>query len=252
MKFRYQYRTKDNKLHHGEVSAPNRDAVYVLLREKGIRPSRVEEAPGFLNAVLGKGKRWIAIVSLVVLVLILVCVLILLRQANKDLVIESMDKDVYERRSQIYGDPGVLRECSAQKWGNVFDSAGDRLLAAFAVPGNVGVSSSSKDLSMEESSFLACVQTNVVVSANDLAEVAKMKRMVNWMKREARTYLSSGGTVRSYIERLQERQREELDVFYRMKKILQNSQNEAQWRDVNSRLRAMGLPMIDRTEDHND
>ena len=60
VRFVYQYRTHDNAVRSGEVSAADRDAAYRALKEKGIRPSRLEEAPGLANKIFGKGKRWIA------------------------------------------------------------------------------------------------------------------------------------------------------------------------------------------------
>ena len=56
MKFTYQYRTKDNAIQHGVVSATDKDAAYAALRAYGIKPSRVEELPGFFNKLFGKGK----------------------------------------------------------------------------------------------------------------------------------------------------------------------------------------------------
>lgn len=66
MKFNYEYRTSDNKLHEGVVSAASRDDAFAVLKARGIRPGRVTEAPGVFNKLFGKGKRWIAIVALAV------------------------------------------------------------------------------------------------------------------------------------------------------------------------------------------
>lgn len=64
MKFVYEYRTSDNALHHGSVAAADRDAAFAALKARGVRPARLVEAPGFLNKLFGKGKRWIAIAVL--------------------------------------------------------------------------------------------------------------------------------------------------------------------------------------------
>lgn len=76
MKFVYEYRTSDNIRHEATVSASNRDVAFAVLKERGIRPSRLEEAPGFFNRLLGKGKRWLAIVVLFVLLVITTLTLI--------------------------------------------------------------------------------------------------------------------------------------------------------------------------------
>ena len=64
MKFVYEYRTSDNALHSGRIAALDRDAAFAALKARGIRPARLVEAPGLVNKVFGKGKRWIAIVAL--------------------------------------------------------------------------------------------------------------------------------------------------------------------------------------------
>ena len=78
MKFNYEYRTSDNKLHGGVVRAASRDDAFAVLKARGIRPGRVTEASGVFNKLFGKGKRWIAIVALAVA--LVVAVIFLLRQ----------------------------------------------------------------------------------------------------------------------------------------------------------------------------
>ena len=53
VRFTYEYRTSDNALHKGVIDASDRDAVYVALRARGIKPSRVDEAPGLFNKLFG-------------------------------------------------------------------------------------------------------------------------------------------------------------------------------------------------------
>ena len=64
MLFNYEYRTSGNEPRRGSLRARTRDDVYAELKARGIRPSRVFEAPGFLNKLFGKGKRWLAILAL--------------------------------------------------------------------------------------------------------------------------------------------------------------------------------------------
>lgn len=70
MKFRFEYRTSDNVLHRGEIAAPDRESAFARLKEQGIRPARLEDAPGLGNKIFGKGKRWLAIALLAILVLV--------------------------------------------------------------------------------------------------------------------------------------------------------------------------------------
>lgn len=66
MKFLYQYKTSENELRDGVVSAASRDAVYLALKKQGVRPSRVELAPGVLNRIAALGKRVWTIAALAV------------------------------------------------------------------------------------------------------------------------------------------------------------------------------------------
>ena len=57
MKFRYEYRTRDNARHEGVIDAPDREGVYAALKAQGVRPSFVAEVPGFFNKLFGKVKQ---------------------------------------------------------------------------------------------------------------------------------------------------------------------------------------------------
>lgn len=71
MKFLYEYRTRENELKEGAIDAPNREAAFAALKAQGIRPARLYDAPGLLNKLLGKGKRWTAIAVLSVVCAVL-------------------------------------------------------------------------------------------------------------------------------------------------------------------------------------
>lgn len=75
MRFDYEYRTRENELKRGSISASSREAVFATLKRQGINPSRVKLADGVLNAIASLGKRTLAIVLLgVALLVILVLV----------------------------------------------------------------------------------------------------------------------------------------------------------------------------------
>ena len=87
-------------------------------------------------------------------------------------------------------------------------------------------------------------RTLLTVLPTDLAEVAKMKRMVNGMKRELAAYLEAGGKVEDYIERLDIRQQAEKALYERTAAELKRTDDPDVWLQRNSALRAMGLPMV--------
>lgn len=242
MKFLYQYRTRQNQLKSGVVDASSREDAFSVLKSQGIKPCRMEEAPGFFNKLFGKGKRWIAIGLLSLLVGVSFVVSLSLKSVVKDLTNEVEDLTVYEKRSQIYGDPALLSIVAADGWLAVFPMLGDRFLAAYAIPGRNVVYQGKPPLKH----IAEAIKRNVEIYPDDYAEVATIKRMVNWMKREARTYVADGGTVEGYVKRLARRQREEAQYYFRIKQELSRTDDPVKWADRNEGLRAMGLPMIER------
>ena len=233
MKFLYAYHDKDNKRQEGLVCAASRDAAYACLKKQGVKPVRVEVAPGLMNHVLLIGKRGFAIVLLSLASVIAVIYAVSIRS-------EAYQEALEEPRQQLYGDPVVLREAERCKWANVFTSAFDRRLAAYAIPGR------SFDAVLDGSTEVDLKPVEILPT--DLSEHAKMKRIVNGMKREMGKYLAAGGTVDGYFRRLDIRQNAERGICERFRRELSHETNAAVWNEKNSKLRAMGLPMVERDE----
>lgn len=252
MRFVYQYRSSDNEVHVGEICAPDREAVFAALRANGIRPGMVKEAPGFFNKLFGKGKRWIAIAVLSTLLAALAIYVIALRS----MVASSSSIADVERRGQIYGDPLVLQKCESGHWRDFLSNEGDVILARFAQPGDSQVLREPRIGNAQLLSESAAEDVEVLES--DIPEVARMKRMVNWMKRELRSYMSAGGTFDGYLDRLYERQRTEAKIYesrlldlerIRMAVATSNGANVAealkQWELINGELRDLGLKTVE-------
>ena len=243
MKFIYEYRTSDNVRHAGEIAATDQRAAYVALKAKGIRPSRLTDAPGFFNALLGKGKRWLAIAALLVLVGVLVVAWSKKRREASRLVADEAYSRLYEDRSQLYGDPVVIAEANQVGWANVFMNVGDRYLAYHAIPGRKCGCGKTIPAQVVEAIFKG-MNNPVPVDDDDLAEIAQMKRMVNGMKLELQEYVKAGGSVSSYLRRMEIRQRAEVGILERVHGELQRSNDTSLWKKKNAELRAMGLPMV--------
>ena len=104
MKFLYAYKSADNVRHEGAIRASSRDAAFAALKAGGIKPIRVDEAPGFFNKLFGKGKRWIAIAFLTIVAVAS------LHYAHRTKV-ETAPSN-FEDRAQLYGDPEVISAAS--------------------------------------------------------------------------------------------------------------------------------------------
>ena len=246
MRFLYEYRTHNNERRSGTINATDREAVFAILKAEGIRPSIVREAPGICNRLFGKGKRWMLIGVLLVVVAVLA--FILYRQIENANAIES--SGMFAIRSQIYGDAWVLKTISADRWVSVFSSEGDRFLACHAIPGrDCGCSLMAADVRAKVVRTLSTEVDNLCeISDDDLSEVAEIKRMVNWMKGELKAYLNAGGTAEKYASRLDIRQAAEIGILKRSQDELRNATDERLWRMTNLKLRNMGLPMIQPLE----
>lgn len=246
MKFIYEYRTSDNSRHTGVVCASSRDSAYSLLKKQGIKPSRLADAPGLANLVIGKGKRWIAIVLLAVLVCSLAFVI--LSGGSDDGVIYSFDSKL---RRQPIGDAAIIDQGVRTGWESVFSEEGERFLASFAVP---GVPAGLRNTSVQE--IEKALSRRVEVLGSDGIEARQIKSMVEGMKEELRQFLAQGGSIKRYGEKLVRRQEEEIGYYNRAKNEIECAQKsgmsktqlEALWENRNASLRAMGVKLVTMPE----
>jgi len=243
VKFVFEYRTSDNVRHEGVINAASRDAAFMALREKGIRPSRMAEAPGLLNKFLGKGKRWLAIGVLVGVVAILFFKLIVNEKQNK--VELSSAFDVTDRH-QIYGDAAIITAGVKTDWQSVLPRSGDRLLSKFIQPG-VRVSRVFLQNGASDDLF-SVMDEDLKISDDDLLEHRQVKAIVNGLRREMNEYLRDGGSVYTFLERLTERQEVEAAIYRRLEKEVQEAKGSKDlysiWAKKNEELRSLGIRTI--------
>ena len=91
---------------------------------------------------------------------------------------------------------------------------------------------------------------DIAISADDPREIRELKQIVNGMRDEMRTYLANGnGTPRSYWRRLNERTLEELRIYDRTKRELENEKSSDIWEQKNEALRTLGLRTIPLPEE---
>ena len=251
MKFLYQYRTPDNKQHRGGIRAATKEAAYAALRQQGIKPSRVEEAPGFFNKLFGKGKRWIAIVMLGALCLAL-CVVV---ARVRGVAYSTLD---FTTRHQILGDSVAISRGVTESWREVFSRPGDRYLSCYAQPGvpvakvEPGVLSAVVEDMKENLGADA-----VAVAEGDLDEVKQIKRIVAGMRQELFEYVRDGGTVEQYVMCLAERQKYEVGLRNRVRDRLAQLRRSRklegeyveEWKKANLELRKFGIAFVPLEED---
>lgn len=255
MRFTYQYRTSGNEVRRGEVSARDREAAFAALKARGIRPAHVDEAPGIFNKLFGKGKRWIAIGVLATALTASLAAIALMGGRGRP---------AFEERAQLFGDPFVLGKLSADGWRTAFPDEGDAWFARHAVPGaECGCAKDEAERLRKGTAQPILSPAPVAIGRDDGDELAKMKRMVNCMKREYARYLDAGGTEAQYRIECETRLVVERQIAQRIAKELGNlerkltpetrPQIEKAWDEKNALLRSMGLmtfPMPESDDGH--
>lgn len=228
----FLYRYQDGAAVREErIKASSEADAYSLLRKSGVRPMKVWPAPGFLNRLSALGKRGLAIVVLSAVCGVLSLVLYFaLRTPHSALSAQP--------RHQIYGDPALMSELRASGYANVFENEGDRILAFYAQPGVlVQPSQANHEALTADATF--------TVAADDPREVRELKAIVLGMKDELRDYLANGiGTPRTYLDRLDARQRKESEIFSLAVDALKDKTDPSEYEKVNASLRRIGLKTI--------
>ena len=243
MKFGYSYKTSDGVRHESTFEAKSNEAVFAALRAQGIKPMKVWEihSPYYIS----KRTRLIIVLALA-LAASLVYTIRLSKTYHSSLITHHSDA-LASPRHQIYGDPAIWENIERDNFASVFKSSGDRILALYAIPGravtdSLGLSRAALLKALED-----CKDEDVVVEETDAAEAVELKKIVQGMKEELRWYVADGvGSVESYLNRLRERQEEEIRIYERTSAELENNTDEKLREERNAALRAMGLRTIPR------
>ena len=262
MKYTYAYKTSDGTRHEATMDAESREAVFAALRERGIKAIKVVAADGSKanGEVRGVRKRVVALIALAAAIVVGVVAFILGESNNQ--TIEQSDNSPSSPRHQIYGDPAIVESFERGNFSVVFTNEFDRMLAWFAQPGKLmcprgtdprrlagdfaqaycATSCTSHDTSRSSREHSAECSRETV---NDSREVRELKQIVNGMREELREYLANGnGTPRSYWRRLLERTQQEMQIYERIRRELENEKNPAVWEEKNEALRRLGLRTI--------
>ena len=272
MKYTYAYKTSDGTRHEATMDAESREAVFAALRGRGIKAIKVVAADGSKanGEVRGVRKRVAAAVAVGAAVVVGIVAFILGESNNQ--TIEQSDNSPSSPRHQIYGDPAIVESFERGNFSVVFTNEFDRMLAWFAQPGKLmcprgtdprrlagdfaqaycatsctshdtsrsSLAECSRETNWHEGSDLPCQ-----FSSGDSREVRELKQIVNGMREELREYLANGnGTPRSYWRRLLERTQQEMQIYERIRRELENEKNPAVWEEKNEALRRLGLRTI--------
>ena len=248
MKFDYEYRTSDNVRHTGVIAASDREAAYAALKQRGIRPGFLAEAPGFFNKLFGKGKRWLAIFVLGVLCLVLGFFYF---QTSQTLQTSQTFQTSTVRR-QIIGDTAVIEKGIRTGWADVFALEGDRFLASFAIP---GVPAAIRTTTEEKLLKALSTKHQALGTGSDGLEARQIRAIVSGMKREINGLLEGGWTLREVGSALAKRQDREIAIYRqveneigRAKATLGEDDLLTLWERKNDELRNLGIRSVPMPE----
>lgn len=243
MKFVFGYKTSDNIRKEGVVDAPSRDAAYAKLKADGIRPFKVELAPGFVNRILSLGWRWFAIVVLSAAALGFLAYAMRMKKAAA----MALSPGHYADRHQLYGDPATIEAMESNAFADVFALPGERFLAFFAQPGRAVSVPDVLASGARDAEFLsACLTNSIAFSPEDPREITELKQIVNGIKEELRAYCGGGGDVPGFIRALYARQEEEATIYNRVLNELEGNPDPQLWEERNKSLRELGLRTVAR------
>lgn len=253
MKYTYAYKTSDGARHEAAMEAESRDAVFAALRAKGVRPIKVVAADGSKanGEVRGIRKRVVAV--LVVLAAAVVGGVAYFQGTRTGAALAANPAAVSPRH-QIYGDPAIMEGLERGDFAAHLPRMGDQMLAVFAQPGKLMCAKGANPRRIDEKSYAAfeayvsnelAAESDIVLDAADSREITELKQIVNGMRAEMREYLANGnGTPRSFWRRLNERTAQEIQIFERTRRELENESSPEVWESKNDALRRLGLRTI--------
>ena len=250
MKFTYAYKTSDGIRHKDSMNASSREEVFEALRARGIKAIKVVAADGSKANGEVRGVRKRVVAALVALAAACAGVVAYIGGEQTGASVAASPA-VSSPRHQIYGDPATTEGFGRGEFGDALPRRGDQLLAWFSQPGRLSCPKGTpqgelRRLGDENAAALVAVaDADVEIADSDSREVRELKQIVNGMRREMREYLANGnGTPRSYWRRLNERTREEAQIYERTRRELEKETDPVIWEDRNAALRRLGLRTI--------
>ena len=192
MTFAYTWRSSDGERHESEIDAPNRDAAFAALRERGIKAIKVTE--------IGGGKH-----SARRLVIAVVAAFLAAAGCGVWLMAPKDKEDPAPEGVAAIPRPRHFLGATIPV-GAIFKDPTERYLAVFAEPGrDVKV----RDEDFYEGAFAEAVGRPVMLLSSDSPPVAEFKRIVAGLKEEAAMQLKGGKGAKEVADWFADRQRME-------------------------------------------
>ena len=260
MKYTYAYKTSDGTRHEESMDAESREAVFAVLRAKGIKAIQVVAADGSKanGEIRGIRKRVLAAAVVGAAVLAVVGTVMVgrglrPRRGEPGVFALPVDFDSTVRR-QVIGDTAVIEKGIRTGWADVFELEGERFLASFAIP---GVPAGQRSTTEEEIRKALSTRHSALGTQSDSLEARQIVAIVEGLKDELRTFIAGGRhTIVEYGRRLVQRQEEEIAYYNRAKAEIEAAQKAKMpaaqlndlWEKRNESLRQMGVKLVPMPE----
>ena len=146
------------------MDAESREAVFEVLRKKGIRPIKVVAGDGSKanGEIRGVRRRVVGIAAVLAAIIAAIATSLYNRASTPPLP----GFEVEQTRRQIIGDAAIIDKGIATGWSDVFPDEGDRFFASFAIP---GVKAGQRNTTIKE--IDAALHRNVEVTVVDAAHL---------------------------------------------------------------------------------
>ena len=235
----YAWKSLDGVRREETIEAPSRDEAFRLLREKGIRPIKVDQVLRPIDRAINFARRF-GIVLVVAVVVFAVT-----RFMDRGGRLAPHNEPVAEPTLEIgeVAASGRVATPLPRKQVSVvgidlaaaFKYEGERYLARFASPGVLdGIDTRSLPEDTIES-----LKSRIIIQEDDSQEIIDLKRIVAGIKEDVSRFLASGKSLPNIAEWLALRQQMEAD--FRRQLIGGRERDRFSKDAINDKLRAMGL-----------
>ena len=243
------------------MEAESRDAVFVALRQRGIKAIKVVAADGSKANGEVRGVRKRVVVAAVFGAAVVTAILTVIIRSTPSTYTSG---DAASPRHQIYGDPVIVEAFERGDFDKVLTNRVDQMLAWFAQPGKLMCPKGTDPRRMGEEFAKAvgrrsgerrqdgasCPRRETPDGQGgrrpgDAREVLELRQIVRGMREEMAAYLANGnGTPRSFWRRLLERTQQEMQIYERTRRELEKETNPSVWEEKNEALRRLDLRTI--------
>lgn len=234
MKYIYCYQTKENENRRGEINARDRADAYRLLRKQGIRPYRI------IGDDPIRWQPWALGAAFLVLLCVCVVSLTLLFSSNNKQFVRK------NARFQISGDKTLIVKAFSEGWAGVFKSPLDCVLAMYAQPGWAVVPQEFSNSQIE--TFENDLKEEPALLVSDIPEYEEALEIVASIRTELKVHILNGGTIRDFLQMLDNRQELESSLRAKAYNSVLNANptlRPAMLRNMNERLSAMGMAILE-------